>query len=176
MGPAPSQLHDVPAQGTFSSKFRLMNPLRIRSESGQSAVEFAIILPLVIVVVLALADFGRALFMYLEAEHAASDAARVAAVDTTPPAGTTLQNYLKQQLVYGELGTGSGQTAGAQGAAKLCINFPVGTSDRGDPVNVTVSNTFNWVPGGVIPGSVTIAGSATMRIEQVPSYSQGCST
>jgi Flp pilus assembly protein TadG len=153
-----------------------MNPLRIRSESGQSAVEFAIILPLVIVVVLALADFGRALFMYLEAEHAASDAARVAAVDTTPPAGTTLQNYLKQQLVYGELGTGSGQTAGAQGAAKLCINFPVGTSDRGDPVNVTVSNTFNWVPGGVIPGSVTIAGSATMRIEQVPSYSQGCST
>jgi Flp pilus assembly protein TadG len=175
MDPAPSHMHVVPAQGTFSGKFRAMNPLRIRSESGQSAVEFAIILPLVIVVILALADFGRALFMYLEAEHAASDAARVAAVDTTPPAGTTLQNYLKQQLVFGELGTGSGKTSGAQGVAKLCINLPEGT-DRGDPVNVKVTNTFNWVPGGVIPGSVTIAGSATMRIEQVPSYSVGCST
>jgi Flp pilus assembly protein TadG len=147
----------------------------ILGESGQSAVEFAIILPLVVVVILALADFGRALFMYLEAEHAASDAARVAAVDTTPPAGMSLQNYLKQQLTFGELGSGSGKTAGAQGAAKLCINLPGGT-DRGDPVNVTVSKTFNWVPGGVIPGSVTIGGSATMRIEQVPSYTAGCST
>jgi Flp pilus assembly protein TadG len=169
-------MHDVPAQGTSSHTFRMKKLLRIGSEAGQSAVEFAVILPLVIVVILALADFGRALFMYLEAEHAASDAARVVAVDTTPPSGTTLQNYLKQQLVYGELGTGSGKTAGAQGAAKLCITFPGGTSDRGDPVNVKVSNTFNWVPGGVIPGSVTIAGSATMRIEQEPSYSAGCST
>jgi Flp pilus assembly protein TadG len=166
----------VPAQGNpLNLAKRAMKYLRIRGESGQTAVEFAVILPLVIVVIFALADFGRALFMYLEAEHAASDAARVAAVDTTPPAGMTLQNYLKQQLVFGELGSGSGKTAGAQGAAKLCINLP-GGSDRGDPVNVTVSNTFNWVPGGVIPGSVTIAGSATMRIEQVPSYSQGCST
>jgi Flp pilus assembly protein TadG len=167
----------VPAQGhPLNLAKRALKGLRIRGESGQSVVEFAVILPLVVVVILALADFGRAVFMYLEAEHAASDAARVAAVDTTPPAGMSLQNYLKQQLVFGELGSGSGKTAGAQGVAKLCITFPQGTSNRGDPVNVTVSNTFKWVPGGVIPGSVTIGGSATMRIEQVPSYSAGCST
>ena len=149
---------------------------RIRDASGQSVVEFAIILPLVVVVILALADFGRALFMYLEAEHAASDAARMAAVDSTPPGGTSLQNYLQQALVFGELGTGSGSAAGAQGKAKLCISFPNGTANRGDPVNVKVTNTFNWVPGGIIPGSAQIAGSATMRIEQTPSYSAGCST
>jgi Flp pilus assembly protein TadG len=175
MGPAPSEVQVVSAQGTFFGKFRVLKRLGIGGQSGQSAVEFAVILPLVIVVILALADFGRALFMYLEAEHAASDAARVAAVDTTPPAGTSLQNYLKQQLTFGELGSGSGSAAGAQGAAKLCITLPEGT-DRGDPVNVKVTSSFNWVPGGVIPGSVTIGGSATMRLEQIPSYSAGCST
>jgi Flp pilus assembly protein TadG len=148
---------------------------RIRGDAGQSIVEFAIVLPLMVVVILALADFGRAVFMFLEAEHAASDAARIAAVDYTPPSGT-LQNYLQQSLVFGELGSGSGGTAGAQGKAKLCITFPNGTSGRGDPVNVKVTNSFNWIPGGIIPGSVTIAGSATMRIEQTPSYSTGCST
>ena len=137
-------------------------------------MEFAIILPLVVVVILALADFGRALFMFLEAEHAASDAARVAAVNVTPPSGS-LQNYL-QSLVFGELGSGSGGAAGAQGKAKLCIDFPNTTSNRGDPVRVRVTDTFNFVPGGIIPGSVAIAGSATMRIEQTPSYSAGCST
>jgi Flp pilus assembly protein TadG len=148
---------------------------RIRGESGQSIVEFAIILPLVVVVILALADFGRALFMYLEAEHAASDAARLAAVDYAPASGT-LQNYLQQALTFGELGSGSGGGAGAQAKAKLCISFPNGSANRGDPVNVKVTDTFNWIPGGIIPGSVTIAGSATMRIEQTPSYGAGCST
>lgn len=153
-----------------------MHLSRIRGESGQSIVEFAIVLPLVIVVILALADFGRALFMFLEAEHAASDAARMAAVDFTPPAGTSLQNYLQQSLVFGELGSGSGSGAGAQGKAKLCIDFPNTSSNRGDPVRVKVTDSFNFVPGGIIPGSVTIAGSATMRLEQLPSYGTGCST
>jgi hypothetical protein len=147
---------------------------RIRGESGQSIVEFAIVLPLVVVIILALADFGRALFMFLEAEHAASDAARIAAVDYVPVSGS-LQDYLKQALVFGELGSGGG-VSGAQGAAKLCIDFPNNTSNRGDPVRVKVTNSFKWIPGGIIPGSVSIAGSATMRIEQTPSYGTGCST
>jgi hypothetical protein len=156
----------------------------IRNETGQTVVEFAVILPLVVMVILALADFGRALYMYLEAEHAASDAARIAAVDYVPSGGVSLQNYLAQQLIYGELQNGSGSTSyGAQGKGQVCISFPAGgTPQRGDPVNVQVKSTFKWLPGGVLPTpSMQIVGSSTMRIENtgtggVIDYSAGCST
>jgi Flp pilus assembly protein TadG len=152
----------------------------LRDESGQSVVELAVVLPLIVVVILALVDFGRALDMYLQAEHAASDGARLAAVDYTP-AGTTLANYIQQQLVSGELQTGSTTNAGAQGPAQVCISFPTtsgpnGSAQRGDPVQVTVTNSYNWIPGGIVPGSVTIRGTATMRLEQDPGFGAGCST
>ena len=143
-----------------------MKIFRIRDDRGQSAVEFAVILPLVVAVILALADFGRALFMYEEAEHAASDGARLAAVNYQPASGT-LASYIQQNLTYGELKNGA-TGAGAQGPAKVCISFPGASNDntRGAPVRVIVSTGFNFIPGGVIPGTITIAGSATMRLEQ----------
>jgi Flp pilus assembly protein TadG len=141
-----------------------MSYSRIRDTRGQSAVEFAVILPLVVAVILALADFGRALFMYLEAEHAAGDAARLAAVNFQPPSGT-LASYIQQNLTFGELKNGA-TGAGAQGPAKVCISFPNSDNTRGAPVKVIVTTQFNWIPGGVIPGNIKIAGGATMRLEQ----------
>lgn len=137
---------------------------RIRHDTAQSAVEFAVILPLVVVVILALADFGRALFMYEEAQHAASDGARLAAVNFQPPSGT-LASYMQQNLTFGELKNGT-TGAGAQGPGKVCISFPNNDNTRGAPVKVIVSTSFNWIPGGVIPGNIKIAGGATMRLEQ----------
>jgi Flp pilus assembly protein TadG len=155
-----------------------MTARRLRDESGQSLVEFAVILPLVVAVILALVDFGRAFYMYLEAEHAASDGARLAAVNFTPPGGGTLAAYLQQNLLSGELKDGSGSTSGAQGAGKVCVSFPNGgATTRSNPVRVDVTNTFRWVPGGVIPGSITITGTATMRLEQNSSLTgQQCSS
>src|SRR5689334_24870004 len=94
---------------------------RIRGDRGQSAVEFAVILPLVVAVILALADFGRALYMYLQAEHAAGDGARLAAVNYQPGSGN-LATYLQQNLLSGELQNGT-TGAGAQGPGKVCILF-----------------------------------------------------
>jgi len=137
---------------------------RIRDARGQSAVEFAVILPLVVAVILALADFGRALFMYLEAEHAAGDGARLAAVNFQPGSGN-LATYLQNNLTFGELKNGA-TGAGAQGPAKVCISYPNNDNTRGAPVRVVVATSFNWIPGGVIPGNIKIAGGATMRLEQ----------
>lgn len=157
----------------------------LREESGQSLVEFAVILPLVVMVVLVLVDFGRALNMYLQAAHVANEGARLAAVDYAPPGGLTLANYIQQQILYGELQTGSTTNAGAQGKARVCISFPgpntglSGAPERGNPVRVEVSSNYNWIPGGLLPGSVPIAGAATMRLEQDPDpvvLAAGCST
>ena len=144
----------------------MMKRSRIRHDAGQTVVEFALVLPFIVVVILALTDFGRALFMYLEAEHAASDAARLVAVDYTPASGT-LSQYLKTNLISGELQNGTGKTAGAQGAGVVTICFPnAGARTRGNPVTVKVTNTFKFIPGGIIPGTATITGIATQRLEQ----------
>jgi hypothetical protein len=51
------------------------------------------------------------------------------------------------------------------------------TPERGDPVKVRVTSTYNWVPGGLItPSPIAIGGSATMRLEQDPSFAAGCTS
>ena len=158
------QTHDAGPSVPIKTKDEAMSFFRMRDDKGQSAVEFAVILPLVVAVILALADFGRALFMYLEAEHAASDGARLAAVNFQPASGT-LAAYMQQNLTFGELQSGT-TGAGAQGPGKVCISFPNADNTRGAPVKVVVATSFNFIPGGVIPGNIKIAGGATMRLDQ----------
>jgi Flp pilus assembly protein TadG len=58
-----------------------------RRSRGQSLVEFALALPVVILLFLAIFDFGRAVFAYNTVSNAARDGARVAIVDQRSTAG-----------------------------------------------------------------------------------------
>lgn len=60
-----------------------MKDLRQRSR-GQSLVEFALILPVLIVTLLGMLDFGRAIYAYNAVSEAARNGARVAIVNQTP--------------------------------------------------------------------------------------------
>lgn len=138
-------------------------PSSLRDESGQSLVEFALALPIVLLIVMALVDFGRGISLWLDATHLASDGARLAAVNAAPPSGTLSQYILTQ--APGNLQSGDSGSAGLQGPAKVCITLPSGSS-RGEPVTVKVTGSYNWIPGGFIPGTFSIVGSSTMRLEQ----------
>jgi Flp pilus assembly protein TadG len=50
---------------------------------GQALVEFALVLPILVLVVLGIFDFGRAIFAYNTVSNAAREAARVAIVNQT---------------------------------------------------------------------------------------------
>jgi Flp pilus assembly protein TadG len=148
----------------------------LRRESGAALTEFALVLPVLLVVMLGILDFGKAFNYWIDQTHLANEAARWAVVNRNPGSGT-LQNYIQQQATTQELrvgGTGSVPTA-----AQVCISFPSGTARVGDPVNVTVSTTYNWLPflsDRLSAASTTISGSATMRLEAIPTaYSAGCS-
>ena len=54
-----------------------------RSQRGQALVEFALVLPLLIVVLVGIFDFGRAIYYYTTANNAAREAGRLAIVDQT---------------------------------------------------------------------------------------------
>jgi Flp pilus assembly protein TadG len=149
----------------------------IRDESGTALVEFALVLPLLLVLVLGLTDFGRAFNHWIDSTNLANVAARYAVVNKNPgaPAGNSLQRYMELQAATKELRDGSTQ----QTPVDICITFPAGTSNVGDPVEVTAKSTWSWfgylVKRAGLPLTSPIAGKATMRLEAKPTnYTGGC--
>jgi Flp pilus assembly protein TadG len=153
---------------------RVLN--RLGSEEGVALVEFALVLPILALLLFAMIDFGKAFNYWIDETHLANEGARWAVVDRNPGGGS-LQQYLVDQATTAELRNGG--TASVANPAEVCISFPSGTSNVGDPVLVTVSATYNWLPIignriGVV--QTTISGSSHMRLEAVPTNSSaGCS-
>jgi hypothetical protein len=146
-------------------------------QRGAVLVEFALVLPLLLLLLLGIAELGRVFNYWIDQTHLANVAARWAAVDRNPGPGSTLQESIRLQADTAELREGG--TDSVEEPAQVCIDFPDGTSAIGDPVEATVSVDFNWMPflGEQIGvATTTLTGSATMRLEQLPSeYAQGCS-
>jgi Flp pilus assembly protein TadG len=153
---------------------RLMSTLR--GEEGTALVEFALILPILALLLFAMLDFGKAFNYWIDETHLANEGARWAVVNRNPGGGS-LQQYILQQATTAELRNGG--TASIASPAQVCITFPNGTSNVGDPVQVTVSATYHWLPilGSRIGITQTaITGSSNMRLEALPTnYAAGCS-
>lgn len=143
--------------------------LRLRSERGQAAVEFALVVPVLCLIVLALIDFGKAINYWLDANHLANEGARLAAVlgDSAQP-NPTLTKWVQQQADSKELLNGTGSVTSP---AKVCVTFlagPTGTTGQiGDPVKVTVTAPYQWIPF-VGAGTFNISANVTMRLERQP--------
>ncbi len=87
-------------------------PNLIRDESGVALVEFAFVLPLLLVLLLGIIDFGRAFNHWIDATHLANVGARYATVNKNPGAtGQTLQQYIQAQRIQ-------------QTPVKVCIALP----------------------------------------------------
>jgi Flp pilus assembly protein TadG len=147
-----------------------------KSEQGVALVEFALVLPLLLLLLLGMLDFGRAFNYWIDGTHLANEGARWAVVNKNPGLGT-LQEYIQQQADTPELRDGG--TASVPTPLEVCVTFPSGSANVGDPVHVTASFTFNWLPfigDRIGVTSTTVTGSATMRLEAAPTvYGTGCS-
>lgn len=139
-------------------------------ESGTALVEFALVLPILMLVVMGILWFGRALNYSQDETHLANVAARYAAVDQVPPEaeGLTLSQWVLAKTDSTELK--SGGTYSMPSPAQVCITYPDG-KNVGDPVEVKVTSTFHWLPVLKLGPSSTLVGAATMRIEVPPTKS-----
>jgi len=141
-------------------------------------VEFALVAPLLLVILFGMLDFGRVFNYWIDATHLANEGARWAVVNKNPASSGTLQDYIREQADTDELRNG-GSTA-LPDPLQVCISFPNG-STVGNPVKVTATATYNWLPflssqalGGLT--STTVSSSSTMRLEAPPTnYAAGCS-
>jgi len=154
----------------------------VREERGVALVEFALVAPLLFLVLFGVLDFGKAINYWNTETQMAAQASRIAAVNggntyTGSCVGggteTTLADYIQCQTATGELRNGSAGTFGAT-AAQVCIiplappsGSPAGTAagDIGQAIQTIVTTQYSWIPFlGIAP--ITIRATATMRIER----------
>ena len=149
----------------------------LKREEGQALVEFALVLPILLLVLLAIFDFGSAVNKWNDETSLANVGARYAAVgnlpsstaDPTCGSSSTISAYLQCQAqhVY-QMPTTNGPY-GFQGPISVMVCAPDGTAE-GDPVQVNVTAQYKWLPGLSVVGghgfgSVSLTGAATMMLE-----------
>jgi Flp pilus assembly protein TadG len=137
---------------------------RLAAEDGQSAIEFALVFPFVLVILLGFVDLGFVFNFWNDEQHLASSGARFAVVNKVPGTTDTLQEYIKKQADSSTLRDGG--TSQIPNPLEVCVEFPNGRL-AGQPIKVTVRTTYRFFPGLGL-SDVPLSGSATMRLETVP--------
>jgi Flp pilus assembly protein TadG len=176
---------EAPTEGVSQKPFvgRLPRP-RVRphafrrDQRGTAVVEFALVAPILFLLVFGILDFGRALNYYNQLTQLAGQGARAAAVSNNPDGsaatGTSIQKMLATQYANG----------GLQNGIKVCIsNGTTGSGTAGNEptpgqaVQVQTTYKFNFLPligAAVGGGSITLTATQSERQELQATYSLGC--
>ena len=146
-------------------------PVRLhvpRHPRGQSLVEFALVLPVMLVLMLAVVDAGRGIMAYNEVSQSARDIARVASVSCTDtatpcdPGSGPIQSSIATQrgLIPGTATFAVTCIGGSSGAAAAC--------DPGNYVQVTVGTHFQLITPLVSQwfGPVNVSSVSQLQIIQ----------
>jgi Flp pilus assembly pilin Flp len=161
---------------------------RLRDENGQSFVEFTLILPIALVLILGVVDLGRATSYWLDSSHLANQGARAAAVQScpaapppTPPGCATPSDPsgLPKALWI------QAESPQLKDNLTVCIwdlhpayDPATGTPDpsagqprpdgdawlKGDEIRITVRSNFHFIPFLALADR-TVTGRSSMRLE-----------
>ena len=113
---------------------------RARDERGQALVEFAVVLPVLLLVIMGILYFGRYESYSNQLTQMAEEGARWASVDNNPSTSQQLQAYIQSQASP-ELQAGSNNVT----AAQVYIYYPTGQSNTlGDELRVCVVSTVTY--------------------------------
>lgn len=110
-------------------------------ESGQALVEFAIVAPMLLLLVLGIVDFGRAFYTYHVMIDAAREGARVAVIANPTTTQDTVMKRINTLLYNAGMDTAQSSALGAQ---KTITGFHGGT---GTPLTVTINYPYyiRWI-------------------------------
>ncbi|OMH34547.1 pilus assembly protein TadE [Tersicoccus sp. Bi-70] len=129
---------------------------RLGSERGAAAVEFALVVPVLLLLLLGIIEFGRAYNTQIELSGAAREAARVMAVrnDATAAkaAAQAAAPSLNPALTTGQITIGLSN--GSSCAANASTTYPV--------VTVTAAYPLKFLTG-MFGSTITITGKSSMQ-------------
>lgn len=121
-------------------------------DKGAAAVEFALVLPILVMLLLGVIEFGYAMFVQSTVAGAAREGARTLAITTNSASAVQAAVTAAQPAV-----NISGEVS-ANAAA--CSSTPVGS------VTVSVKHTYTGLGGGIawfFPHGISIRGKGVMR-------------
>ncbi len=143
----------------------------LRSAKGQSLMELSLTLPILLILVFGIIDFGLGMRSYISLSNSVREGARFASVGN--PVGTPLDcDGVTSDTVYGRLCI----TTGGLDLNELTpsVTYPSGTGP-GNSVVVAADYTYNFVTplgdlldffsGGTFPTTVSLSSSTNMRLE-----------
>lgn len=129
-------------------------------ERGQALVEFALVLPILLILVVGIIEFGRAWNMHQIITDAAREGARKAAIADESVTQTQVENTVRTALAGGRIDPSTATiTTNGWGAA------------TGDPATITVSVPYRFTFFGPIiewstgESNITLKTAFTMRNE-----------
>lgn len=139
---------------------------QVKAEGGQAALEFALVVPILIAFLFLIVGFARVFNAYNDLNQMAADGARFAAVGNFPGNAALLNNA---DTPLSQSATITGPTYQAQGSSMWGAACTVGGT-----VKVTATANVQLIPflpyvNSALPGVPTITGTAEMRVEQCPS-------
>jgi Flp pilus assembly protein TadG len=125
-------------------------PIR-KTRRGQSLVEFALILPVLLLIMFGVVDLGRAFYISVVLSNVAREGARYAALNPTATA-----TDIRQAALAEAGGAGVGLAEG-----NIDLTLPI---ERGKAFTVTVNYQFDLVMGFILGSSIPLSQSTTMYI------------
>jgi Flp pilus assembly pilin Flp len=173
----------APPTGSYGRRARRPRRRRLirvpwRSDDGQTMIEFALLLPLLVILALGFIAFGFALNDWIDETQLTAQAARFAAVASEHGNGEELKpaSFLKWITAQGD------NNNVREATATMCSP----TSKVGDWVEVKLTYKYKWFGLGAVikpfypatkfPGETPLTSTSRMRIEQAPiaAYPTAC--
>ncbi len=138
---------------------------RLRAEEGASAVEFALVAVVLVLLLVGTVQFGYLFWQWLEITHAAREGARWAAL--RHPAGSVSTPWTTRYIVSSAAPSLNPRLTDAD---IVIVPPDPGVGDVGTPVRVTVSHDvaiFTPLMAGILGsgGAFRLSSTATMRVE-----------
>jgi len=135
--------------------------MKYRNQRGAALVEVAITIPILLALLLGIAEFARAWHIQQVITNAAREGARVAILPSSGSGpNAAISNAVDTRLAGGNV----------VGATTVVVN----TAATGQPDSVTVSYVYTYeifgkamslLSGGAVPASVTLQSTSVMRNE-----------
>jgi len=141
---------------------KLLRGKKMKSEKGVAAVEFALVLPVLVLLAFGIIEFSLALYDKAVITNASREAARAGIVYRVPPVtdgeiAAVVNNYCQSRLVTFGSGTQPASTVVREG------------NGSGDELRVNVQYTYTFLvlPGFVkeLTGSIVLTAETVMRME-----------
>jgi Flp pilus assembly protein TadG len=129
---------------------------------GQSLVEFALVFPIVIVILLAIFDLGRLVFAYNDIGNAARQGARTAIIDQAP-------NHARDRVI--QMATGVDLDPTKVAVTYIKSDGTACPSPKTLACQAVITVSYDWsaitpVIGNIV-GPITVTTTAQMPIERI---------